>query len=156
MKAVVMSIAVLMVVVLLGCTEQSQLTGPSTTSSDPSHALAKSKAGFSVDVKVIGSNGIKYAVVGTIDYTLKSDSDPAVLVTLVALSVAQSGSESYEKVSGSNAISISPNPGKTDFVSESYEMGSVAGTPLRVWIQYSIAYNVVSLNDIRIVDSDID
>jgi hypothetical protein len=156
MKAVVMSIAVLMVVVLLGCTEQSQMTESVAMSNDSSPALVKASQEFKVDTKVVGPGGFKYAVVGTIDYTLKSESDPGVLVTTVALKIAQSGSEEGEKVFGSNATSIIPGPGKTDFVSETYAIGSVAETPLRVWIQYSISYNIVSLNDLRIVDRDVD
>jgi hypothetical protein len=154
MKAVVMSIAVVMVVVLLGCTEQSQMTGPVATSNDSYSALTKSQAGLKVDSEVMGPDGFKYTVVGNIDYTLKMEGYPAVLVTSVNLKITASGSGSTEIVSATSAISFSPGPGKTNLVSQSYAIGSVAETAFRVWIQYGVSENAVSLNDLRIVSSD--
>jgi hypothetical protein len=154
MKAVAMSIAVLMAVVFLGCSEQSQMTGPVAMSNTSSPALTKASQEFKVDTKVVGPGGIKYVVVGAIDYVLKNETDPAVLITTVQFKIAPSGSDDWEKVLGGNTISFTRGPGKTDFVSESYAIGSIAETSLRIWVQYGIADYSVDLNDIRIVSGD--
>lgn len=155
MKAVVMSIAVLMVVVLLGCTEQSQMTGPVAMSNNSSPTLAKAQE-FKIDTKIVGPGGFKYAVVGTIDYALKTEGETITLATTMTLKIAQSGSGEEHKVSGGKIFSFNRGPGKTDFVSESYAIGSVAESSHRIWIQYSVADNVVNLNDLKIISGDPD
>ncbi|HCV44283.1 MAG TPA: hypothetical protein DGH68_12415 [Bacteroidetes bacterium] len=149
-----MSLAVLMVVVVLGCTDESQISGPSAISGNPTMKLDKAQQQFKINTKVIGPGGIKYAVVGTIAYVLKVDDQTITLITDVTLKIARSGSEDFEKVAGGKTFSITPDPGKSDFVSESYTIGSATESSLRVWIQYGISDKVVNVNDLKIMSGN--
>jgi hypothetical protein len=154
MKAVVMSIAVLMVVGLLGCSDQSQMTGPVAMSGNSSQVFAKALQELKVDTKVIGPGGYKYAVTGIINYELRNEGETMVLTTDVNLCIASVNTGEEEKVTGGNELVFTKGPGKTDFVSESHAIGSVAETSLRFWIQYSVVNDEVSINDMKIVNGN--
>jgi hypothetical protein len=146
--------AALLLSLLIGCADQSQIAGPVSSSDYAFTALAKTNEAFKVDMKLIGPGGIKYAVVGTIDYILKNDGETVTLVTNVGLKIARSGSQDYQKVSGGNAFSFNRGPGKTDVVSESYAITSASEGASRVWVQYSIQDCAVNLSDIQIISGD--
>jgi hypothetical protein len=149
MKAVLFS--VLALAFLVGCSDQSQLSGPVNPASGTT--LAKTVTKVPVDVTIEASNGAEVKVVGSIAYDLQIKGENYVLTTWGDLSITRSDlDQPLFAVSGSTMQSTI-GPMGYDYVAETMQCQAPESyAPYLLWVQYRVATNGVALGDVQLLD----
>ena len=155
MKVVALSFSALMMTFLLGCTEQSQMTGPAAGSSLPSQAISKTSDVLSIETTVVGPGGVKYHVVGMVDCNLSGEEQIYRLATNVDLNVSENGTEKAWGVSGGSQFKAEVGEEGVCRVSESRTFSSLtrAYANYCVVIDYIIAEKEVRIDGVHIINT---
>lgn len=87
MKFATLSIVVLLVTLILGCADQTSMVGPQAEQKQSLPQLGKAGYDVSIDKTVIGPQGQKFHVTGTIPFKLEVKGSDCYVQTFVNLTV---------------------------------------------------------------------
>ncbi len=159
MKAVILTIPVLMMASLLGCTEQLQVTGPATTTSNRIQAKINNNIFDRIEFEkmVTGPSGKKYFVAGSVDYILSIDGKDYSLSTSLNATINKSGSENSWVISSEKNFKSLLDAKGVGIVSESNDFGYIGKTlaPYRLTLEYTIKNGLITVTDVKVVNATI-
>lgn len=158
MKAVILAVPLLMLALLTGCTDQTQMTGPVTTTSNVlEQALNVPLNSEKFEDTVIGPGGVKFVVSGSVDYTLLFDGPVYTLGTIVNAEISVSGAASSWNVASGKNISSVLNDDGFDFVSEKHDFEFIAEKfPVyRLILDYTIDFSGLKVTGVKVGRADV-
>lgn len=153
MKVAILMVPMLMLVLLSGCTEQTQLTGPVTTTSNVTTQgdnVPFSSAKF--ETMVEGPAGVVFFVSGSVDYTLSFNGAAYTLATMVNSDIKESGAAGAWTIASGKTFNSVLNDEGFDLVSGNHDFEFIAEKfPVyRLIIDYSVDLSGLKITDVRV------
>jgi hypothetical protein len=150
---------VFILTLLIGCTDQSQLAGPTstpsiTTMAKPAGNIFESEK---FETMVVGPGGVKFLIAGSVDYALSVGGSDYALWTRANATISQSGNaNSWDFTSENNFKSTFDEKG-IGVSSESTVFAYTKKLPLyRLNLEYTIEGGNMKVTNIRVLDARAD